>query len=179
VLLKLIRKHPYYGLVAGLMIEAWIAIPGEALIAIAAARALRRAWAGLQLAGAAVAGMLVNDLALYGVSRLARGMAHRLAHHPGVHWKLNGFEVLGAKFLPPLRSAAFVIYGFQGTALGHFLVVSVLTSLAWVGVYMLLGRLFHGHILQALHLVDSRGRLAAVVEFALTVLTVLIIVRPI
>jgi membrane protein DedA with SNARE-associated domain len=178
LLLKLIRKHPFYGLIAGLMIEAWIAVPGEALIAIATAKLVRRSFALLQVVGAGVAGMLVNDVALYGISRLANGMARRLMHHAGIHLRLNGFEVLLAKFVPPLRSAAFVVYGFQGTAFGHFLWVSVLTSLAWVGAYMLLGRLFRTRILDTLHLLDSRGRWSAVVEVALTVATLLIIVRP-
>jgi membrane protein DedA with SNARE-associated domain len=168
-----------YGLIAGLMVEAWIAIPGEALIAVAAARVVRRAWAVLQVAGAGVAGMLVNDVALFAVSRVARGFAHRVAHAPGWHLHLNALEVLAAKFFPPLRSAAFVLYGIQGTQFSHFLWVSLLTSAAWIAVYILLGHVFRGRILQGLHLLDSRGKLATFAEFALTVATVLLVVRPV
>jgi membrane protein DedA with SNARE-associated domain len=70
------------------------------------------------------------------------------------------------------------MYGFQGTQVAHFLEVSILTSLAWVAAYMVLGRVFRTRILQVLHILDSRGRATAVLEAAITVLTLVLVIRP-
>lgn len=180
--IRLLRKNAIVALVCGLAIEAWIAIPGEALIAAAAARWLSQAanefQAWLEVAVAAMAGMLVNDLALFSLSRVARGVATQFVHLPHTHWHLSGLELIAAKFIPPLRSAAFVLYGFQGGHFSHFLVASLLSSLLWVVGYALLGRRFRGGILRLLQRIETRNRWATTAEIVLSFGGLLLICYP-
>lgn len=180
--LRLLRKNALVALICGLAVEAWIALPGEALIATAAAQWLSRSandlWAWLELAAAAVGGMLVNDLALYSLSRVARGVASQFIHLPHAHFHLSGLDLVAAKFIPPLRSAAFVLYGFQGAHLQHLLVVSLGSSLLWVCGYALLGRTYQGRILGLLHRLEQRNRWVTAAEIAMTIAGLALIVYP-
>lgn len=178
--LRLIRKHPIIGLLVGLTVEAWIAVPGEALIATAAARTLLAARTLWRLTVAGISGMLVNDLALFGLSRVANDAARHWLARAHIHARLHlsGVELLAAKFIPPLRTPAFMVYGFQGTHLADFLLVSAATSLCWVYAYALLGHLCRDRILGFLHIFDSRGRLTWAVEAGLTVASFALLLRP-
>jgi membrane protein DedA with SNARE-associated domain len=178
---RLLRKRPLVGLILGLSVEAWIPIPGELLIASAAAQAMSGLRSLARLVGAGLTGMVINDLSLYTLSAFAhdfsRGWisrAHLHLHHVHINW----LELLAAKFLPPVRSATLVVYGFQGTHIGRFLAFSVLTSLCWVGAYAVLGRLFKGKIVSGLKRLDSGGRLLTVLEVAVTVVTTVLLIHP-
>lgn len=174
-MLRLIRKHPVAGLLLGLSLEAWLAVPGEALIAIAAGAVVGRARGWLRMMASGLGGMLLNDLALYGLSRIGRGvLVHWIGlHRPHVH--LSAVLVVGAKFLPPLRSAAYLVYGLQGVSLEHFLLVSCFSSLAWIGLYTLLGRRFWRGILGGLDRAERHGRWLSLAEVALTLAVVAVI----
>lgn len=180
--LRLLRKNALIGLICGLAIEAWIALPGEVLIATAAAQWLSRGaselWSWLEVGAAAVAGMLINDLALYSLSRVARGVALQFIHLPHPHFHLSGLDLMVAKFIPPLRSAAFVLYGFQGGHLEHLLYVSLISSVFWVGGYALLGKKFRGRILRLLARLESRNRWTTAAEIALTLASLALIAYP-
>lgn len=177
--LRMIQKWPILGLLFALSMEAWIPVPGEALIAAAASRALR-SMAGLaRVAIVALAGMMANDLVLYGISRMARGVALHFIHHNLLRVHLNVTEMLVAKFLPPVRSTAFVLYGFQGTDLRHFLITSLLTSVVWIGIYALVGTRFRSTISRLFHVVEgTRGRWITAVEIVLTVASIALIFQP-
>lgn len=180
--LRLLRKNALIALVCGLAIEAWIAIPGEAIIAASASRWITQAgndvlgW--VELAAAAIGGMLVNDLALFSLSKVARVVAAQFVHLPHAHFHLTGLELLAAKFIPPLRSAAFVLYGFQGAHLSRCLTFSLAGSLVWVLGYALLGHRFRGHISRFIQRLERRGRWVAAAEVVLTVASVLLVVYP-
>lgn len=166
-MLRFIRQHPVVGLILALSVEAWLALPGEAMIALAAST-IGEAYGLVRMAIAGVVGMLVNDLILYLVSQAGRDvLVHWIGLHQ-LHFHLSPELVLGAKFLPPLRSAAYVIYGFQGTPIGRFIVVSLLSSLVWVGLYLLLGRGFREKISGAMHWLEGGGRWVTVAEVAFT-----------
>lgn len=165
-----------------MLIEAWIAIPGEALIAASAARIFDRTasqvWSWLEVSAVAIGAMLINDLTLFSLSRVARDIATQFIHLPRAHFHLSGVEVMVAKFVPPLRSAAFVLYGFEGTRLGHFFFVSLISSLIWVLAWALLGRTFRQPILKFLHRLDGGNRWVTVLEILLTFASVLLIFCP-
>ncbi|MGH9474911.1 MAG: DedA family protein [Terriglobales bacterium] len=170
-MLRFIRQHPILGLVAALSVEAWLGLPGEAMIALAAST-LSQAYGLVRMALAGVAGMLINDLVLFALSRAGRDvLIHWIGLRPW-HWHLSPEMMLGAKFLPPLRSAAYVIYGFQGTSLGRFIEVSLLSSLIWVGIYLLVGRGFRHKISRAMSWLEGGGRWMTVAEIALTLTVV-------
>jgi len=167
------------GLLFALSIEAWIPVPGEALIAAAASRALRSAFGLLRVATVALAGMMINDFVLYGISRMARGLALQFLHHDLLRVHLNSMELLVAKFLPPVRSTAFLLYGFQGTPVHQFLLTSLLTSLVWICIYVLVGNRFRSSISRLFHVVEGRrGRWITVAEIVLTVASVAMILQP-
>ncbi len=115
-----------------------------------------------------VAGMLVNNLILFGLSRLGRGVLVEWMGVHGLHFHLTSQMVLGANFLPPLRSAAYVVYGLQGAPLERFLGVSLVSSLLWVGLYLLIGRNFHRRIAHVMNWFEGGGRWMTVAEVALT-----------
>jgi len=172
-LLRLIHKHPIIGLLLALSLEAWMALPGEAMIAVAASSlATRAARLGLgfaKLAVGGVTGMVCNDLILFGLSRAGRGV---LAQWIGLHsmrLHLSAQMVLGAKFLPPLRSAAYVIYGLQGTSFHRFLLVSLASSLIWVAIYAAVGKVWQGKIDWLMRRGEHGGRWLTVAEIALSV----------
>ncbi|MGH9412903.1 MAG: DedA family protein [Terriglobales bacterium] len=173
-MLRFIRQHPIIGLIIALSVEAWLALPGEAMIALAAS-ALDETYSLLRMAIAGVAGMLVNTLVLYGISRAGRGVLVQWFGFHHLHFHLSPGMVLGANFLPPLRSLAYVLYGFQGTPLGRFVAVSVISSIAWVGLYLLLGRGFHKKIDAAMHWLDGGGRWVTVAEVAITLVLVAVV----
>ena len=178
-MLRLIRNHPLAGLVLALSLEAWLAVPGEAMIALAASTLLSEclveAYGLLRLALGGVAGMLVNDLVLFGLSRAGRGvLLHWIGRHP-LHFHLSSELVLGAKFLPPLRSAAYVVYGLQGAPFSRFLAVSLLSSLLWVVLYLALGFSFRGHIRQWMQRAERRRGWMTAAEIALTLAVVVAI----
>lgn len=171
-LLRLLRKHPVVGLLLALSLEAWLAVPGEALIAIAASSIVGKTASFLRMAGAGLGGMLINDLALFGLSRIGRGvLVHWIGMHH-MHFHLSPPLVMGAKFLPPLRSAAYLIYGLQGVALSRFFWVSLLSSLIWVGLYALVGKGFHRGIQRSMERAERHGRWMSLVEVGLTVAVV-------
>lgn len=177
--LRIIQRWPILGLLFALSIEAWIPVPGEALIAAAASRALRNAAGLLRVALIALAGMMANDLVLYGISRMARGLALHFIHHNLLRVHLNVTEMLVAKFLPPVRSTAFVLYGFQGTGLHQFVLTSLLTSVVWIGLYALLGNQFRASFSRLFHMVEGRhGRWITAVEIVLTVASIALIFQP-
>lgn len=168
VLLRLIRKHPVTGLILALGVEAWLAIPGEAMIAVAASALVARAGNMLRMLACAVLGMLLNDLALFGLSRLGRGVLVDWIGVHSLHVHLSAEMVMGAKFVPPLRSAAYIIYGLQGVPLIRFLEVSILSSVVWISLYALLGQVFHGRIAGFMERVERGGHWTTVAEWALT-----------
>ncbi|HVA63235.1 MAG TPA: hypothetical protein VNF74_05890 [Terriglobales bacterium] len=174
-MLRLIRNHPLAGLVLALSLEAWLAVPGEAMIALAASTLVNElvgVYRLLRMAVGGVAGMLVNDLVLFGLSRIGRGMlTHWIGHH-ALHFHLSSGLVLGAKFLPPLRSAAYVVYGLQGAPLSRFLEVSLLSSLLWVVLYLALGFSFRGHIGRLMERAERRRGWLTAAELALTLAVV-------
>lgn len=177
--LRIIQRWPILGLLFALSIEAWIPVPGEALIAAAASRALRSVAGLLRVSAIALAGMLANDLVLYGISRMARGLALRFVHHSLLRVHLNVTEMLVAKFLPPVRSTAFVLYGFQGIDLRQFILTSLLTSMVWIGIYALLGNQFRTSISRLFHVVEgTRGRWITAIEIVLTVASIALILQP-
>jgi membrane protein DedA with SNARE-associated domain len=155
-----------------LSIEAWIAVPGEALIALAASSLVSRAVSLARMAVGGIAGMLVNDFVLFGLSRVGRGVVvHWIGLHK-LHFHLSAEVMLGAKFLPPLRSAAYVIYGLQGTPFSRFLWVSVLSSLLWVSVYALVGQGLRGRIGGWMDRLERRGGWMPALEVGLTLAAV-------
>ena len=159
-----------------LSIEAWIAVPGEALIALAASSLVTRTVSLVRMAAGGIAGMLVNDFVLFGLSRVGRGV---IVHWIGVHrlhFHLSAEIMLGAKFLPPLRSAAYVIYGLQGTPFSRFLWVSLLSSLLWVGVYTILGQSLKDRIVGWMDHAERRRGWMTAAEVGLTLAVVLAIV---
>src|SRR6185312_8917188 len=168
-LLRLIRKHPVAGLLLALSLEAWLAIPGEAMIAVAASTIVTRACSLLRLAAGGVTGMLVNDLVLFGLSRVGRGVMAQWIHAHALHFHLSAQLVVGAKFLPPLRSAAYLVYGLQGAPFGRFLEVSLLSSVLWVAGYAILGRCFHGSIGRFMRGAEHHRGWMSLVELGLTV----------
>lgn len=170
-MLRFIRQHPILGLILALSVEAWLGLPGEAMIALAAST-VGQAYGLARMALAGVAGMLINDLALFALSRAGRDLLiHWIGLHPW-HWHLSAEMMLGAKFLPPLRSAAYVIYGFQGTSLGRFTEVSVLSSVVWVGLYLLVGRGFRHKIARGMRWLEGGGRWVTAAEILLTLAVV-------
>ncbi|MGH9534808.1 MAG: DedA family protein [Terriglobales bacterium] len=179
---RLFRKNAILALLCGLAVEAWIAIPGEALIAATAARVFERTsnqlWSWLEVSVVAVGAMLVNDLALFSLSRVARDVVARFIHLPRAHFHLSGMYVILAKFVPPLRSAAFVLYGFEGTRLGHFFYISAISSVIWVLAWALLGKTFRQPIVKFLHKLDGGNRWVTALEVVLTVASVALIFYP-
>lgn len=176
---RLIQKWPLLGLLFALSIEAWIPTPGEALIAAAASRALRKLMSMARVMVTALAGMLINDLVLYTISRMARGLAMHFIHHHLLRLHLTTAELLVAKFLPPVRSTAFVLYGFQGVPLERFILTSLFTSLVWVVAYALLGTHFRARISRLFRVLEGkRGHWFAAAEIVLTVVTVVLILQP-
>ncbi|HET9783841.1 MAG TPA: hypothetical protein VFP94_02660, partial [Terriglobales bacterium] len=81
---------------------------------------------------------------------------------------LTSRMVVGANFLPPLRSAAYVVYGLQGAPLERFLRVSLVSSLLWVGLYLLIGRNCRHRIARIMNWFEGGGRWMTVAEVALT-----------
>ncbi len=162
--------------------EAWIAVPGEALIAATAARVFERTasqvWSWIEVSVVAIGAMLINDLTLFSLSRVARDVAAQFIHLPRARFHLSGVDVMLAKFVPPLRSAAFVLYGFEGTRLGHFFYVSVLSSVIWVLGWVLLGKTFRRPISRFLRKLDGGNRWIGALEIVLTVASILLIVYP-
>lgn len=179
---RLLRKNALLALLCGLLIEAWIAIPGEALIAASAARLFERSasqiWNWLEITAVAIGAMLINDLALFSLSRAARDIATQFIHLPRAHFHLSGVEVMLAKFVPPLRSAAMVFYGFEGTRFGHFFFVSLVGSVIWVLAWALLGKTFRQPILKFLNRLDGGKRWVTVLEIVLTFAGVLLLFCP-
>lgn len=166
-LLRFIRHNPLFGLMLALSVEAWLGLPGEAMIAVAAS-AVAHVYGLVRVAIGGVVGMLLNDLALFVLSQAGRDvLASWLGTH-GMHFHLSSGMVLGAKFLPPLRSAAYVIYGLQGTSLWHFMAVSLLSSTCWVVLYLFVGRGFRARIGRFLHWAEGGGRWMTFAEVALT-----------
>ena len=166
-MLRFIRQNPLFGLLFALSMEAWLGTPGEAMIAVAASTAAQ-VYGLVRIAIGGIVGMLLNDLILFSLSQAGRDvLTHWLGGH-GFHFHLSSEMVLGAKFFPPLRSAAYVIYGMQGATLWHFIAISLLSSLAWVGLYMVLGRGFRGSIGRFMHWAEGGGRWLTCAEFALT-----------
>lgn len=168
-MLQFIRRHPIAGLILALSLEAWLALPGEALIAVAASALVSRLQTLGRLLVGGVAGMMVNDLALFGLSRVGRGLLGRWLglHAWGPH--LSARLVMGAKFLPPLRTTAYILYGLQGVPFARFLWVSLSSSLIWIAAYTMLGRRYHGRIERWMGRWERRGRWALVAEAGLTV----------
>ncbi len=162
--------------------EAWIAIPGEALIAATAARVFERTasqvWSWIEVSVVAIGAMLINDLTLFSLSRVARDVAAQFIHLPRAHFHLSGVDVMLAKFVPPLRSAAFVLYGFEGTRLWHFFYVSILSSVIWVLGWVLLGKAFRQPISRFLRKLDGGNRWIGALEIVLTLASILLIVYP-
>lgn len=156
-MLRLIREHPVLGLVCALSLEAWIAVPGEAMIALAATTIAGEVFGWLRLAISGIAGMLINDLALFGLSRVGRGVLAQWIGVHALHFRLSADMVLGAKFIPPLRSAAYMIYGLQGAPFSRFLVVSLASSAIWVCFYALAGRRFRGVIERLMNRAERFG----------------------
>lgn len=151
-----------------LSLETWLALPGEAMIALAASTLVGEAYGVVRLAFSGVVGMLVNDLLLFGLSRVGRGvLMHWLGWHT-VRLHLSSTLMLGAKFLPPLRSAAYVAYGLQGTPFARFLEVSLLSSLLWVGLYLALGRTFRAPLARLFGHTDRRAGWITAAEWGLT-----------
>jgi membrane protein DedA with SNARE-associated domain len=115
-------------------------------------------------------GMLINDLVLFGISRIGRDVVvNWIGAHSLLHWHLSAEAVMGAKFLPPLRSAAYLIYGLQGVPLTRFLEVSLLSSTVWIIIYALLGHNFKHGIGWFMEKLEVRGRWTTAAEIALTV----------
>ncbi|MGH9466801.1 MAG: DedA family protein [Terriglobales bacterium] len=147
--------------------EAWLALPGEAMIALAAST-MGEAYGLVRMAVAGVAGMLVNDFILFLLSRAGRDvLVHWIGLHH-LHFHLSSGAVLGAQFFPPLRSAAYVIYGLQGASLQHFLTVAAISSFCWVGLYLLVGHGFRRKIARMMHWLEARGKWATAAEVVLT-----------
>ena len=117
-------------------------------------------------------GMLINDLALFGLSRVGRGVLVGWLGVHGWHWHLSAQVVMGAKFLPPLRSAAYIIYGLQGVPLSRFLEVSLLSSAVWIAVYALLGKNFRHGIGRVMERLERRGRWTTFAEISLTAVAI-------
>jgi len=174
-LLRTIRKHPIAGLILALSLEAWLAIPGEAMIAVAASSLVSRAGGALRLALGGMTGMLINDLALFGLSRIGRGVLVGWLGVHGWHWHLSAQVVMGAKFLPPLRSAAYLIYGLQGVPLLRFLEVSLLSSALWITIYAVLGKSFRHGIGSVMERLERRGRWTTGVEIGLTIAAIAVV----
>lgn len=167
-MLRLVRQHPIAGLVLVLSLDAWLAIPSEAMIAIAASSIVGRACGFLRMAAGGLAGMLINDLALLGLSRVGRGvLVHWIGLH-ALHFHLSPSMVMGAKFVPPLRSAAYLIYGLQGVAVSRFIWVSLLSSAIWITAYAIAGRCFRGGIGQLMERGERHGRWMSWAEVGLT-----------
>jgi membrane protein DedA with SNARE-associated domain len=172
-LLRFIRQNPLLGLLLALSMEAWLGLPGEAMIAVAAST-VAQAYGLLRIAVGGVVGMLLNDLILFTLSQAGRDvLTHWLGTH-GLHWHLSSEMVLGAKFLPPLRSAAYVLYGMQGATFWHFVAISLLSSIAWVSLYLLLGSSFRERIGGFMHWAEGGGRWMTMAEVALTLSVVAI-----
>lgn len=182
MVIRLLKKNALLALLCGLIIEAWIAIPGEALIAASAARLFDRTahqfWSWLEVGAVAIGAMLINDLTLFSLSRVARDVATQFIHLPRAHFHLSGMEVMVAKFVPPLRSAAFVLYGFEGTRLGHFFFVSIVSSVIWVLAWALLGRTFREPIVRFLERLDGGNRWITALEIVATFASILLIFSP-
>jgi membrane protein DedA with SNARE-associated domain len=166
--LRFIRRHPFAGLLLALSIEAWIAVPGEALIALAASSLVSRGLSLARMAAGGIAGMLINDFVLFGLSRAGRGVVVRWIGVHGLHFHLSAEIMLAAKFIPPLRSAAYVIYGLQGTPFSRFLWVSLVSSLLWVTVYALIGQSLKHRIGSWMNRLESRSRWITAAEIGLT-----------
>ena len=99
-MLRFIRQNPILGLLLALSMEAWLGLPGEAMIAVAAST-VAQAYGLLRIAVGGVVGMLLNDLILFTLSQAGReGRTHGCGMF-GLHWHLSSEMVLGAKFLPP------------------------------------------------------------------------------
>ncbi|MGH9395021.1 MAG: DedA family protein [Terriglobales bacterium] len=167
-MLRLIREHPIAGLVVALSLEAWLAVPGEAMIALAASAVAGEVMGWVRVAVGGLAGMVANDLALFGLSRIGRGVLVQWIGLHALHFHLSADLVLGAKFIPPLRSAAYMIYGLQGAPLSRFLWVSLLSSAMWVAAYTLLGRRCHGPIARLMDRAERGGRWLSWAEVGLT-----------
>lgn len=138
------------------------------MIALAASTASEVCGFG-RLVVCGVAGMVVNDLVLFGLSRLGRGVLVDWIGIHRLHFHLTSPMVLGANFLPPLRSAAYVMYGLQGATLERFLRVSLLSSLLWVGLYVLIGHNFRHRISSVMDRLDRGGHWMTAVEVLLAV----------
>ncbi|MGH9481447.1 MAG: DedA family protein [Terriglobales bacterium] len=167
-MLRFIRQYPVAGLLLALSVESWLALPGEAMIALAGSAVAGELYAWLRLLVGGVAGIVLNDLVLFSISRIGRGFLRHWLHFRAPHLHLSPVLMLGAKFLPPLRSAAYLIYGLQGTPLYRFLGVSLLSSLIWVCVYLAAGRGLRRSIGELMDKAEAGGRWLTVAEIGLT-----------
>lgn len=167
--LRLVLKYPVLGLFFALAVEAWIAVPGELLVAIATTRRTRTRDSWLILLMAGIGGMVLNDLVLYLLSQAVQDAAiHLVGRRPAlIH--LDGWMVTGVTFLPSVRSTAFVVYGLQGVGLTHFLQIALLSSGLWVLAYIVLGSAIRIRLIRMLLRYNRHRRLFAIAEVVLTI----------
>lgn len=167
--LRLVLKYPVLGLFFALAVEAWIAVPGEVLVAIATTRRTRTRDSVLILLMAGIGGMVLNDLVLYLLSQAVQDVAiHLVGRRPAlIH--LDGWMVTGVTFLPSVRSTAFVVYGLQGVGLTHFLQIALLSSGLWVLAYIVLGSAIRIRLIRMLLRYNRHRRLFAIAEVVLTI----------
>lgn len=168
-MLRFIRQHPILGLLAALSLETWMVLPGEAMIALAASAMAGEVCSWVRIAAGGVAGIVLNDMVLFALSRIGRGFLQHSLHLRAFHLHLSPLLMMGAKFLPPLRSAAYIIYGLQGTPFWSFFLVSLLSSLLWVGLYLTLGKRFRHGIAGLMSKAEGGGRWLTLAEIALAV----------
>ena len=123
--------------------------------------------------------VLGNGNALVGLDAAGQVVLIRQYRHPVRAWLVElPAGLLDVPGEPPLRSAAFVLYGFEGTRLGHFFYVSVLSSVIWVLGWVLLGKTFRRPISRFLRKLDGGNRWIGALEIVLTVASILLIVYP-
>jgi len=177
--LRLIQKYALLGMALGLLVEAWIVIPGEALIAAATARLPNHFWTRTRIAAVGLAAMMGNDLGLYWFSHAARRLVPRMIAGHRLHLHLNFAWLLVSKFVPPLRSPAVVVLSLQSDWT-RFLWYSAVTNLIWIACYAFLGTVLRHRILRLMRILQAqkRGAALAITEAVLTLATVVLFINP-
>jgi len=163
----------------GLLVEAWIVIPGEALIAAATARLPHSFWTRTRVALVGLAAMMGNDVFLYWLSHAARHLVPRMIAGHRLHVHLTFGWLLATKFVPLFRSPAVVVLSLQSSWL-RFLWLSAVTNLIWIAFYAFLGTVLRHRILQLMRIIQAqkRGTALAITEAVLTLATVVLFINP-
>jgi membrane protein DedA with SNARE-associated domain/rhodanese-related sulfurtransferase len=174
---QLILFMERYGLVAVflnvLLAEGGLPLPAYPAIVTAAAVAAGSGYAIPELVGVGVGAAIIADLAWFWAGRRhgnrVLALLCRLSLSPDscvrqtrdVFGRLGAWSLLFAKFVPGLSSVSVAMAGVTRTPLAQFLALDTIGALLFVGVPVMLGRIFKDAVADILETLADLGRVGA------------------